>query len=72
METAPLGKNSVVNQRKQQRSRPARGDGSVAAAMGEESRVSLGEGFTPLLPIDFDVAGLNVLLKNETANQWSG
>jgi threonine synthase len=38
----------------------------------EESRVSLGEGRTPLLPIDSDVAGLNLLLKNETANPtWS-
>jgi threonine synthase len=43
----------------------------------EESRVSLGEGRTPLLPIGsdvagLDVAGLNVLLKNETANPtWS-
>jgi threonine synthase len=38
----------------------------------EESRISLGEGSTPLLPIGSDVAGLNLLLKNETANPtWS-
>jgi threonine synthase len=38
----------------------------------EESRVSLGEGRTPLLPLSCDREGLNVLLKNETANPtWS-
>jgi len=38
----------------------------------EESRVSLGEGGTPLLPLRCDREGVNVLLKNETANPtWS-
>jgi threonine synthase len=38
----------------------------------EESRVSLGEGRTPLLPIGWSREGVNVLLKNETANPtWS-
>lgn len=38
----------------------------------EESRVSLGEGRTPLLPLHCGREGPNVLLKNETANPtWS-
>jgi threonine synthase len=38
----------------------------------EESRVSLGEGRTPLLPLHCDRDRLNLLLKNETANPtWS-
>lgn len=38
----------------------------------EQSRISLGESSTPLLPIGCGREGLNVLLKNETANPtWS-
>ena len=41
-------------------------------SIGEESRVSLGEGRTPLLPIASGREGPHVLLKNETANPtWS-
>ncbi len=41
-------------------------------AIRQESRVSLGEGRTPLIPIDCGDEGPTVLLKNETANPtWS-
>jgi threonine synthase len=40
--------------------------------VGEHSRVSLGEGRTPLIPLPSHPEGLNVLLKNETSNPtWS-
>ncbi len=45
---------------------------SVLPPMQEDSRVSLGEGQTPLIPIDCRAAGVKLLLKNETANPtWS-
>ena len=45
---------------------------SLLPRVRTESRVSLGEGATPLLPIACGRDGLRVLLKNETANPtWS-
>jgi threonine synthase len=46
--------------------------GPLLPPVREESRVSLGEGWTPLLPIACGRSGLRLLLKNETANPtWS-
>jgi len=45
---------------------------SLLPPAGEASRISLGEGRTPLLPIDCGQPGVRLLLKNETANPtWS-
>lgn len=45
---------------------------SLLPPVRRESRVSLGEGATPLLPIACGQNGMRVLLKNETANPtWS-
>src|SRR5262245_1248048 len=45
---------------------------SLLPPIRERSKISLGEGGTPLIPIDCGTAALTSLLKNETANPtWS-